>query len=283
MMTAHSIRGFIAPLCRYQPAVDPTLIMGNEVTKNGVRIVFHYDALEGDVAQAFVYCGMYLFEDVMQRMTLWEGSPQPTITVNAPQPAYHKDLRNLFYSKIFWNGDQNRAGSGWTIEIPDELLDMPNYCANPAVFQVVMGQLDDLIKQRAVWAAEGIEKGETGGPQTELARSILSTSLTLLSQAQVAEKTNCEPRTLQKRLQKEGTSWSELVTDEFKRRTELDVVRGTSSKDLAKRMGMTESNFYRKFQKLYGVTPKQWLLSQQERTQEEKIESTKQAARRMRR
>jgi AraC-like DNA-binding protein len=283
MMTVPTIRDFIEPMCRYQPALDPSLIMGNEKTKDGIKLTMHYDALEGDVAQAFIYCGMYLLEDTMVRMTLWQGDPEPKITVNAPQPSYFEEIRNLFYSKIFWQPAPNRPGSGWSIEIPDALLDIPNYCANPAIFSSVMDQLDGLIKARAVWAAAGIEKGETGGPQTEMVRTMLSTALTLLSQAQVADQSQCEPRTLQKRLQREGSSWSELVTDEFKRRTELAVVRGEPCKALATRMGMTESNFYRKFQKLYGATPKEWVLSQQERTTEEKIESVRQAARKMRR
>lgn len=283
MMTAPDVRGFIEPICRYQPALDPTLIMGSEVIKGGIKLTVHYDALEGDAAQAFIYCGIHILEDTICRMTHWEGNPQPTITVDAPQPPYYSDLRNLFFSKLRWDGDEKRAGSGWSMEIPDEILDVPNYCANPAIFETVMGELDGLIKLRAAWAAEGIKKGDTGGPQTELVRSMLTTALTLLSQSQVADQAKCEPRTLQKRLQKEGTSWSELITDEFKRRTEPAVVRGEPCKDLATRMGMTESNFYRKFQKLYGATPKQWLLSQQERTHEEKLESTKQAARRMRR
>ena len=282
MMSAPSVRGFIEPMCRYQPALDPTLIMGSEVIKGGMRLTVHYDGLEGDIAQAFIYGGIYILEDAIQRMTLWEGDIQPTITVDAPQPHYHEDLRNLYNSKLRWDGDSRRPGSGWSIEIPDDLLDIPNFCSNPAMMESVMGELDRLIKMRAVWAAEGVKSGETGGPQTELVRSMLTTSLTLMRQAQVSDLTKCEPRTLQKRLQKEGTSWSQLITNEFMRRAEPAVVRGEPCKDLAARMGMTESNFYRKFQKLYGATPKQWLLSQQERTREKKLESARQADRKMR-
>ena len=283
IMSAPSVRGFIEPMCRYQPALDPTLIMGSEVIKGGMRLTVHYDGLEGEIGQAFIYGGMCILEDAIKRMTLWEGGIQPTITVDAPQPHYYADLRNLYYSKIRWDGDQRRPGSGWSIEIPDELLDIPNFCSNPAIMESVMRDLDAQLKMRAALVAESVESGETGGPQTELVRSMLTTSLTLMSQAQVSDLTKCEPRTLQKRLQKEGTSWSQLITDEFMRRAEPAVVRGEPCKDLAARMGMTESNFYRKFQKLYGATPKQWLLSQQERTHEEKLESSRQAARKMRR
>jgi AraC-like DNA-binding protein len=282
MMTAPNIRGFIEPMCRYQPALDPTLIMGNELIKGGVRLIAHYDGIEGDVAQCFLYAGLHMLEDAMIRMAVWNGEPAPLITVNAPMPAYHQDVRNLFHSRVYWEGDPKRQGSGWTIDIPDELLDAPNYIANPAIMSEACTSLEQIIKNRAELVALSREAGEVGGPQTELVRSTLSTSLTLLSQAQVADLVRCEPRTLQKRLQREGSSWSELVTNEFMKRAEPAVLREESSKALAKRMGMTESNFYRKFQKLYGVTPKQWLLSQKAGG-ETTLESVAAAASKMRR
>jgi AraC-like DNA-binding protein len=111
---------------------------------------------------------------------------------------------------------------------------------------------------------------------------MLSTSLTLLNQTQIAKLVKCETRTLQKRLKREGTSWSELADEEFGKRARPAVLSTESSKDIAERMGMTESNFYRKFQKLYGVTPKQWLLSQ-EAGGEVTLESVATAAGKMRR
>jgi AraC-like DNA-binding protein len=282
MMTAPSIRGLIEPMCRYQPALDPTLIMGNEPVDGGIRIIAHYDGIEGDVAQCFLYAGLHMMEDAMIRMAIWSGEPAPIITVNAPMPAYHQDVRNLFHSRVYWDGDPKRQGSGWMIDIPNELLDVPNYMSQPAIHQESAASIDLIIKRRAELVAASREEGQVGGPQTELVRSTLSTALTLLSQAQVADLVRCEPRTLQKRLQREGSSWSELVTNEFMKRAEPAVLREESSKALAKRMGMTESNFYRKFQKLYGVTPKQWLLSQKAGG-ETTLESVAAAASKMRR
>lgn len=264
MMTAPSIRGFIEPMCRYQPALDPTLIMGNEPTKGGVKLIAHYDGIEGEVAPCFLYAGLNILEDAMTRMAIWGGEPAPVITVNCPMPAYHQDVRNLFQSSVYWNGSPKRRGSGWEIDLPDELLDIPNYLYHTTIHQHSVGSVEQIVKDRAQVVAASREAGEVGGPHTELVRTTLATAFTLLSQNKVAEIVRCEPRTLQKRLQKEGSSWVELVTDEFMRRAEPAVLREESSKALAKRMGMTESNFYRKFQKLYGVTPKQWLLSQQE-------------------
>lgn len=264
MMTAPSIRGFIEPMCRYQPALDPTLIMGNEPIAGGVKLIAHYDGIEGEVAPCFLYAGINILEDAMTRMAIWGGEPAPVVTVNCPMPAYHQDVRNLFYSSVYWNGSPKRRGSGWEIDIPDELLDAPNYLYNASIHQQAVESLDLIVRHRAELVASARKAGEVGGPHTEMVRTTLATAFTLLSQNKVAEIVRCEPRTLQKRLQKEGSSWVELVTDEFRKRTEPAVLREESSKALAKRMGMTESNFYRKFQKLYGVTPKQWLLSQQE-------------------
>ena len=283
MMSADSIRAFIEPMCRYNPALDPTLIMGRETIPGGVRIIAHYDGLEGNVADCFLYSGLNMLEDAMIRMALWSGEPKPTITVNAPQPAYHQAVRDLFYSEVFWDGDPKRAGTGWAIDIPDKLLDVPNYLANAELHQLSCEMLDLMIRERAALVASALEAGEVGGPQTELVRSALSTALTLLSQGQVSDIMNCEPRTLQKRLQREGSSWSELVTEEFTKRVEPSVLNGEPSKNIAERIGMTESNFYRKFQKLYGATPKQWIISQQELSHAEKIEATRVAARKMRR
>ena len=283
MLTSPTIRSFIEPMVRYQPALDPTLIMGREEIPGGLRIIAHYDGIEGEVGQCFLYSGLYMMEDSMQRMSLWDGEPTPIMTVKAPQPTYFQDVRNLFYSRVFWEPDEKKPGLGWSIDITDELLDVPNYLANSRVHQDSCRALERIIKSRASWLAEAVEKGDVGGTQTELVRSTLMTALTLLSQAQMSERVKCEPRTLQKRLQKEGSSWSELITEEFMRRAEPSLLRDMSSKQLAKELGMTESNFYRKFQKLYGTTPKEWLVSQQERTYAEKIESTREAARRMRR
>jgi AraC-like DNA-binding protein len=283
MMTAPSIRGFIEPMCRYQPALDPGLIMGIEPIAGGVRVIAHYDGLEGEVAQCFVYSGLYMLEDAMMRVAIWEGDPKPIITVKAPQPSYHQDIRSMYHSNVIWDKDPKRAGSGWTIDIPDELLDIPNYAANSAIHAVTCQTLEEIIRSRAAIVADALEAGEVGGQQTELVRTTLSTALTLLNQAQVAKRVKCEPRTLQKRLKREGTSWAELAEEEFGKRARPAVLSTESSKDIAERMGMTESNFFRKFRKLTGETPKQWLLSQQDRTQEEKIEATRQAASRMRR
>ena len=283
MLTAPTIRGFVEPMVRYQPALDPTLIMGREEIPGGLRLIAHYDGLEGEVGQCFLYSGLYMLEDAMQRMSLWDGEPAPIITVKAPQPSYFQDVRNMFYSKVFWEPDNKKPGLGWSIDIPDELLDVPNHLANKVVHQDSCRALENIIKSRASWVADAVEKGDVGGPQTELVRSTLMTALTLLSQQQMSDRVKCEPRTLQKRLQKEGSSWSVLITEEFMRRTEPSLLRNMGSKQLAEELGMTESNFYRKFQKLYGATPKEWLLSQQERTHAEKLEATKEAARRMRR
>jgi AraC-like DNA-binding protein len=283
MLTAPNIRSFIEPMVRYQPALDPTLIMGREEIPGGLRLIAHYDGIEGEVGQCFIYSGIYMLEDAMQRMSLWDGEPTPIMTVKAPQPTYFQDVRNLFYSKVFWEPDEKKPGLGWSIDIPDELLDVPNYLANGKVHQDSCRALEYIIKSRASWVADAVEKGDVGGTQTELVRSTLMTALTLLSQAQMSERVKCEPRTLQKRLQKEGSSWSELITEEFMRRAEPSLLRDMGSKQLAEELGMTESNFYRKFQKLYGATPKEWLVSQQERSYEQKIESTNEAVRKMRR
>ena len=93
---------------------------------------------------------------------------------------------------------------------------------------------------------------------TSLVRLSLSGAAKVLSQQQVADSHNWSIRSLQQRLKDEGSSWQELVDEETIKRAKMLLSGGSSVDAVAESLGMSPSNFRRKFKHITGVSPKDY-------------------------
>lgn len=137
--------------------------------------------------------------------------------------------------------------------IPDEYLQRPGLHPNPVMLQILVRQCDQHLEQ--------LQNHQSISAQ---ARTVIAAIPGHYPTAeQVAEKTGLSPRTLSRRLKKQGTSFQRLLI-EVKTQQAVNYLQTTelSIEEVATLMGYSDSaNFRRAFVNWTGVLPSQYRSS----------------------
>jgi AraC-like DNA-binding protein len=162
-------------------------------------------------------------------------------------PADVSEHQSYFRAPISWGGGINY------VEIPPAVLDRPVATRDEMLFSVLDAQAQAIIASRPV-KNDGLAKIR------ETVRAVLEDGQPQL--ADVAKRLKMSPRTLQRRLGAEGTSFQDVVDsvrEELARIYMADTARKYTVGELAYLLGFSEiSALSRAFKRWTGMTPTQW-------------------------
>jgi AraC-like DNA-binding protein len=162
-------------------------------------------------------------------------------------PADVSEHESYFRSPITWGGGIN------FIEVPPDVLDRPVVTRDEMLFSVLDAQAQQLLASRPA-------KSDLLSKIRDAVRAVLEDGQPQL--ADVAKRMKMSPRTLQRRLGAEGTTFQDVVDsvrEELARIYMADEKRRYTIGELAYLLGFSEiSALSRAFKRWTGMTPTQW-------------------------
>ncbi|HJL03690.1 MAG TPA: AraC family transcriptional regulator ligand-binding domain-containing protein [Polyangiaceae bacterium LLY-WYZ-15_(1-7)] len=165
------------------------------------------------------------------------------IAVHLTHPAPHRpsEIEECFGCPVRFGADRD------ALEVPADLLRLPNRLGDPAVSRFFEGHLDDALSALPLDALARRVRAEIGRSLSEGVPPLADT----------AARLGMSARTLQRRLAEGGTSFKALVDDA--RRELADRLLRESAHGLAEVAFLTgfadQSSFGRAFKRWYGTTP----------------------------
>jgi AraC-like DNA-binding protein len=241
-------------------AISPTLREGLRILENysrlhityvrtvlssqlgGISVGFEFLGQTGDVKRFHMESAMMLVQHYVETVT---GRPLKTAEFRfaIPRPDYADDYSKWLHSPVSFDWPQ--AG----VELPGELLDLPS-----PYYDAQMWHETTLDLSRRIKALEGREKQ----PYTQYVEALMRASEPPLPDlAAVAEQLHMSERTLNRRLQGEGTSFRGIranVLAGWARRHLLETEDSVEA--IAAALGYQDAaNFRRAFRKVEGCSP----------------------------
>lgn len=253
MMTAQNPRAHLTVLEAYGPVLEPNSNMSVGACQGGMYLTVNYPHIHGDVGRVFCEAGVAMWEDYLDRVTGYQGHVKQELTFHYSAPPNAAKVNEAFWSDVHFDQHLSIGASGWTVEIPDELLDTPNPHYNIITNQAATEALLQLVEYKARKKAEALG---TDTPYTYQAREAMMGAVAIPSQAKIAGFQGVTPRALQNRLKAEGTTYQEIRDDVEIEKCKALLLGGKSVPQIAATLGVASESLHRKFKKVTGVTPK---------------------------
>lgn len=162
-----------------------------------------------------------------------------------PAPVHHREYQRLLGCEVLFNQDCNE------IRLHRQSLEQQLDASNPDIARFLWKQCQQQLEQSC---------DHKGGDLTEEVRQLLRQWLPerLPTQQQMAEQLYVSPRTLNRKLQQQGQTYSRLLTEERMGLARQYLAQGKHSvQTIAWRLGYAQpSSFFRAYRKYFGVSPK---------------------------
>lgn len=212
---------------------------------NGIELSFDIQGLEGPALRHHVEATLMLLEWYVQMMT---GKP-PSGTVAQvcyARPAYSDQYAEHLRSSVEFNSHKN------ALVIPHEGLDSPSPYYSKELWEQSQKQLSKKLLSP--------QQNNENLFQTHLRAFLASHSPPLPRLPEVARQLHLSERTLNRRLQQEGSSFRVLrneIADSWAQKYLRETTASIES--IAFKMGYEDAaNFRRAFRKIHGITPSQF-------------------------
>ncbi len=208
----------------------------------GVTGLMHFVEELGDVDRFHAESGALLLQSYVE-MTSGETMADAEFRMHFEKPAYASKYAGLFHSPVSF---------GWpisSIEVPAHWLDRPSPYYHAELWRQSQLNLETRLREFSA---------EMGGGYTGFVTTCLRASaLPLPELAAVAERLNISTRTLNRRLQQEGSSYRELRNAVLREWAERDLEESSYSVEaIAAALGYGDvSNFRRAFRGWTGLSP----------------------------
>ena len=263
MMTAQNPRAHLTVLEAYGPVLEPNSNMSVGQCKGGMFLTVNYPHLSGEVGRVFCEAGVMMWEDYLERVTGYQGHEKQVVTFHYPAVAGAAKVKENFFSDVYFDQNLSIGASGWTVHIPDSLLDTPNPHYNSLTNKAAIEALLQLVEYKARKKAEA---SGTDKPYTYQAREAMMGAVAIPSQAKIADFQQVTPRALQNRLKAEGTTYQEIRDEVEIEKCKALLMGGKSVPQIAAKLGVAAESLHRKFKKLTGVTPKTFSVNNRMQT-----------------
>ncbi|WP_263832956.1 AraC family transcriptional regulator [Sulfurospirillum oryzae] len=245
MLHSRNVEEAIIKLCRYYPLIGKTLkpLFVTEKENYKLSLLIHKENevthLEKYSAEIHLSALLHLINKII---------PQPIFpkqtTFRHTKPLHVKAYQNIFGETILFDEVEN------ALFFDKAQLEMRTSYDNPYLLSV----FEKEAEQSLGMSVHGSLKDQVLG-YILIAIGELDVSL-----ESVAHKVGIHPRTLQKKLKKEGSSFVLLLGEVRQKLVVHYLQKGLDTPTIASYLGYAEpSPFLRAFKKWYGVSPKTWL------------------------
>jgi len=211
-------------------------------TLQGLSIGLEYLQDTGDVSRFHLETGMMLVQDYVETVS---GRPLTTAEYRLPipEPDYAHEYANCLHSPVSFDWRQ------FSVELPAEVLDSPSPYYNADMWRQATQGLAQQIRD-----LEGRDKQ----PYMHYVQTLMRSSNPPLPElSQTAERLHMSERTLNRRLQREGTSFRE-IRNAVLHTWATQYLRATANsvEAIAAALGYQDAaNFRRAFRKNEGCSP----------------------------
>ncbi|MCD6059858.1 MAG: hypothetical protein K0S16_169 [Moraxellaceae bacterium] len=248
MSTAPDARAAVHSALQYSPLLSTLGHAELEEEGDEARIVLH---LLPEVEPIGLYCAELVWATVwsaMRRLVRGEVVPR-RLTFAWPAPPWQDEYRQVF-------GEETEivfAAPRTTLAVDRRDLDLPMARHTPGLYQRLQEQAARRLASRA--------PAETASASATVRRLIEDhLGERLLDLTVIAQHMGISPRTLQRRLKEEGTTFQALydACRQQVARTEL-LEHDTDMATIAAMLGYSEpANFYRAFRDWFGLSPSEF-------------------------
>lgn len=211
----------------------------------GMRLEMTYASDPGELRRFHTETALMALQHYVE--TLW-GKPLSgaLFHLDYPAPDYAERYRDCLHGEVVFDA------AAAAVDIPRESLDEPSPYYHADHWQATMGGLSQQLKDRAA---------EDASPYTQYVASILRSSEPPLPDLQqVANSLYVSERTLNRRLQQEGSNFRALKSDALMRWAKLYLSQTVHSVDsIAVQLGYQDTaNFRRAFRRGAGCSPSEF-------------------------
>jgi AraC-like DNA-binding protein len=241
VVTAPNVRASVDVLLRFMGIRAPFLWSSG--TTEGDEFVFRFfDTVDmGDQRRTLIELAALSLQGLIER-PLGREISGATLSFAYSEPPYGEALAQAFHPKLAYGADRH------SLRLPAAWLEQPCALFDEAMHRYLVSRCEEELAASA------------GGLPAEIAvrQALLARPGTLPGLAEVAADQHVSPRTLIRRLKREGTSFKAII----------EGVRQTLSRDyllnsdmsvsrIAWRLGYQDpSNFSRAFRRWHGVSPR---------------------------
>ena len=248
LATSPSMRAVLTGFSLHYPNVDPNLGIEVQQAKGGIEFAVYYHHLEGHIGACFNGSACAMIKLTLESVASMQVGEGQHLTIHASKPPGHRKYEKHMQMPVKWElRPDGKLGN--TIFIPDAVLDRPSVLYNANMYEYM---------NRFMWD-NTTKMNEVTGAATTVASLVavrLSTSIKVPTQSAVASHYKWTTRTLQKKLKDEGSSWQSLLDAEIIKRAKIRLSNGDSVEAVAEYLGISVSNFRRKFKALTGNNPR---------------------------
>ncbi|WP_295055239.1 AraC family transcriptional regulator [Sulfuricurvum sp.] len=248
LLHSQDINEALQKLCRYYPLIGRSLKPILAETKNRYKLGFMF-FFEGE----FTPLGKYQSEihlsaalSLINKIASEKIIPEYA-TFRHAKPSDLTEYKRIFGEKLYFDEEEN------ALIFSKESLAVKTLYENPSLLRLFEDEAEKCL---------GMEIH--GGVKEEISGLILICAGELdFSLEGVAKKAGLHPRTLQKKLKDEGSSYTQLLTEVRKKLSKRYLLEKIDIGTIAIYLGYSEiTAFLRAFKKWYGISPGEWLASE---------------------
>lgn len=255
LTSARTMRDVITGFSLHYPAIDTSLDIELRNAPGGLYFDLSYRYMRGWLGACFNGPAISLFEQMLVAVAELQANDKCSLKIYAARPASGQLYEDAMLIKdVTW---EPRADNkfGFSAFITNEVLDRRNTTYEPGMHEML---------ERIMWDRTNANsrRADAATNYSSDIRMRLAGAMRIPDLEKIAADHGTSPRTLQQRLQEEGTTFQSLVDNEMINRAKGVLSAGGSAEDAADRLGMNASNFRRKFKSVTGQSPTDWKTSQ---------------------
>ena len=247
MCLAPDMRSVLSGFSMHYPLIDTNLEVLLTSSRGGIEASVLYYSLQGWVGACFVASAATLLNKALVSVSGLRRGDGLHYTMLCNKPSSGHLYEEHLGCPVAWEPRSDKR-LGVRCFIPDHVLDRQNPCYDSALYNY----MSTFLWERTANMAEIRESNTTWASMTRLR---LSSAISVPSQQQMADGYGISTRALQQHLKDEGVSWQSLVDDETIKRSKMLLSGGSSVDFVAGSLGMSPSNFRRKFKRVTGDSP----------------------------